>query len=64
MSRTHNGDVELYYETFGDPSDPALLLVNGFGSQCVNFCVEWCGQFAAEGYHVIRFDNRDVGLST
>ena len=64
MSHALNRDVELYYETFGDPSDPALLLVNGLGSQCVNFRVEWCGQFAAEGFHVIRFDNRDVGLST
>lgn len=64
MATAKNGDIELYYETFGDPSDPVLLLVNGFGSQCINFKEEWCARFVAEGFHVVRFDNRDVGLST
>jgi len=64
MPYAQNGDVDLYYETFGEPSDPALLLVNGLGSQCINFRVEWCEKFAAESFFVIRFDNRDVGLST
>lgn len=64
MATTKNGDVELYYETFGNPGDPVLLLVNGFGSQCVNFKEAWCERFVAEGFHVVRFDNRDVGLST
>ena len=64
MATTRNGDVELYYETFGDPADPTLLLVNGLGSQCINFPVEWCEMFAARGYQVVRFDNRDVGLSS
>jgi pimeloyl-ACP methyl ester carboxylesterase len=59
-----NDDCKLYYETFGSPSDPTLLLVNGVGSQCTNFKSEWCERFAAAGFHVIRFDNRDVGLST
>ncbi len=64
MPYTHNGDVELYYETFGKPSDPALLLVNGLGSQCINFSEVWCEKHVAEGFFVVRFDNRDVGLST
>jgi pimeloyl-ACP methyl ester carboxylesterase len=64
MPYAHNGAVDLYYETFGNASDPALLLVNGLGSQCINYRVEWCEKFAAEGFFVIRFDNRDVGLST
>jgi pimeloyl-ACP methyl ester carboxylesterase len=64
MSIARNGDVEIHYETFGDPTDPALVLVNGLGSQCINFDAEWCELFAAEGYRVIRFDNRDVGLSS
>jgi pimeloyl-ACP methyl ester carboxylesterase len=59
-----NGDVELYYESFGDPDDPVLVLVNGLGSQCINFAVEWCQLFVAEGYRVLRMDNRDVGLSS
>ncbi len=64
MATTTNGDVELYYETFGNPGDPVLLLVNGLGSQCINFKEEFCEQFAAQGFSVVRFDNRDVGLSS
>ena len=64
MSRARNGDVEIYYEEFGDPDAPTLLLVNGLGSQCLNYAVEWCELFCDEGFHVVRFDNRDVGLSS
>jgi pimeloyl-ACP methyl ester carboxylesterase len=64
MADATNGDCTLYYETFGSPEDPTLLMVNGLGSQCINYKVEWCEQFVAAGFHVIRFDNRDVGLST
>ena len=64
MSTARNGDVEIYYETFGDPGDPVLVLVNGLGSQCINYAVDWCERFVAEGYRVIRLDNRDVGLSS
>ena len=64
MAIARNGDVELYYEAFGDPADPTLLLVNGLGSQCINFPAEWCEMFVARGYQVVRFDNRDVGLSS
>ena len=60
----HNGACELYFETFGDPIHPALLLVNGLGSQSINYADPWCEMFAAKGLFVIRFDNRDVGLST
>jgi len=59
-----NGDCSIYYETFGSPDDPTLLLVNGLGSQCINYDAAWCEMFAAEGFHVVRYDNRDVGLST
>ena len=64
MSIAHNGDVEIYYESFGDPGRPTLLLINGLGSQCINYPPEWCELFAAEGFRVVRYDNRDVGLST
>jgi len=64
MAFTRNGDVQIYYETFGAPSQPPLLLVNGLGSQCINYCSEWCERFAAAGYFVIRYDNRDVGRSS
>jgi pimeloyl-ACP methyl ester carboxylesterase len=59
-----NGDVRLYYQSFGDPGSPPLLLINGLGSQSINFRDEWCEMFVAAGFFVIRFDNRDVGLST
>jgi pimeloyl-ACP methyl ester carboxylesterase len=64
MPYAKHGDVELYFDTFGDRADPALLLINGLGSQCINYADDWCGRFAAEGFFVVRFDNRDVGLST
>ena len=64
MSTARNGGVEIYYEEFGDPAEPTLLLVNGLGSQCLNYDVAWCELFCDEGFHVARFDNRDVGLST
>src|SRR4051794_33383366 len=64
MATTRNGDVEIFFETFGAPTDPTLLLVNGLGSQCVNYDDRWCEKFATRGYHVVRFDNRDVGLSS
>jgi pimeloyl-ACP methyl ester carboxylesterase len=64
LSVARNGDVELHYETIGDSGNPALVLVNGLGSQCINYDLEWCHLFAAEGFRVIRFDNRDVGLSS
>jgi pimeloyl-ACP methyl ester carboxylesterase len=64
MAFAINGSVRIYYETYGSPARPTLLLVNGLGSQCINYRVEWCERFAAAGYFVIRYDNRDVGFST
>ncbi|MEO6085888.1 MAG: alpha/beta fold hydrolase [Umezawaea sp.] len=58
------GDIELEYETFGDPADPALVLVMGLGTQMITWDLQLCELFAAQGFHVIRFDNRDIGLST
>jgi pimeloyl-ACP methyl ester carboxylesterase len=64
MARATNGNCTIYHETFGDSSHPALLMVNGLGSQCINYKAEWCEMFAARGLFVIRYDNRDMGLST
>jgi pimeloyl-ACP methyl ester carboxylesterase len=58
------GDIDIAYETFGDPSDPALLLVMGLATQMIAWHEDFCGQLAERGFHVIRFDNRDVGRST
>jgi len=64
VGTARNGEVEIYFESLGDPDKPTLLLVNGLGSQCINYYTEWCQRFSDEGIRVIRFDNRDVGLSS
>ncbi len=58
------GDLELCYETFGDPADPAMLLVMGLGTQMLGWHEELCRELAGRGLHVIRYDNRDSGRST
>ena len=64
MTVTRNGDIEICYETIGDPGDPAILFVMGLGAQLIAWHDEWCRTFVDAGYFVIRFDNRDCGLST
>lgn len=56
--------VTIAYDSFGDPGDPALLLVMGLGMQMLGWDEDFCGLLVDRGYRVIRFDNRDVGLST
>ena len=64
MRAPANG-IEIEYETFGDPtSDPPLLLVMGLGAQMVAWDADFCEGLVDRGFFVIRFDNRDVGLST
>ncbi len=58
------GSVELCYETFGDSGDPAVLLIMGLGTQLLGWPAEFCELIAAEGFFVVRYDNRDVGRST
>src|SRR6056297_59907 len=62
--RAPTNGIELEYETFGDPQDPTLLLVHGLGAQLVSWHPDFCEGLVDRGFHVIRFDNRDVGLST
>ncbi len=56
--------IDLAYDTFGARTDPALLLVMGFGSQMIAWHEGFCEMLAAAGFFVIRFDNRDSGLSS
>jgi pimeloyl-ACP methyl ester carboxylesterase len=56
--------IDLRCETFGDPADPALLLVMGHGMQLDAWDREFCERFVERGHFLIRFDNRDVGHST
>jgi pimeloyl-ACP methyl ester carboxylesterase len=55
--------MDIWYETFGDSADPPLLLVMGLGGQAISWPDEFCQGFVDRGFFVIRFDNRDVGLS-
>ena len=64
MPAAQANGIEIAYERFGDPADPALLLIMGLGCQLVLWDEELCGMFVERGFSVIRFDNRDVGLST
>lgn len=64
MAVARSGRVELHYETFGRGDDPVLILVNGLGNQCLSFREEMCLAFVEAGVRVVRFDNRDVGLSS
>ena len=58
------GAIDIAYETFGDSSAPPILLIMGLGAQMIRWDDVFCQLLAAQGYWVIRFDNRDVGLST
>ncbi len=64
MTTTTTNGIEIYFETYGEPTDPTVLLVSGLGAQCLSFDALMCERIAAGGYHVVRYDNRDVGLST
>src|SRR5580704_4777804 len=64
MPRARNGAVEIEYQTFGDPGGEAVLLINGLGSQMTRWPEPFCALLVDKGLFVIRFDNRDVGLST
>lgn len=59
-----SGDLEIFYEDMGNPDDPAVLLIMGLGAQLVFWREGFCRQIIDRGYRVIRFDNRDVGLSS
>jgi pimeloyl-ACP methyl ester carboxylesterase len=60
---TANG-IEIEYESFGHEDAETILLIMGLGAQMTRWKPELCRKLAAKGYRVIRFDNRDVGLST
>jgi len=61
---TVNTGVELCYETFGDPADPTVLLIMGLGTQMLAWDEQFCALLVERGFHVVRYDNRDVGRST
>ena len=56
--------IDIAFERFGDPGAPPLLLIMGLGTQMLGWPDGFCEALADHGMHVIRFDNRDIGLST
>jgi pimeloyl-ACP methyl ester carboxylesterase len=56
--------ITLCYDTFGDPSAPPMVLIMGLAAQMILWDDDFCTELAARGYWVIRFDNRDIGMST
>jgi pimeloyl-ACP methyl ester carboxylesterase len=57
-------DIDIAFERFGDPLAPPVLLIMGLGTQMLGWPDGFCATLADRGMHVIRFDNRDIGLST
>ncbi|MFD0903437.1 alpha/beta fold hydrolase [Actinomadura sediminis] len=57
-------DAELCVETFGDPADPAVLLIDGAAASMLWWEAGLCARIAGAGRFVIRYDNRDTGRST
>ena len=58
------GSVTLCYETFGEPANPAILLIMGLGTQMVAWSEDFCRMLVDRGFFVVRYDNRDCGKST
>jgi pimeloyl-ACP methyl ester carboxylesterase len=64
MPQVRANGINLEYETFGDRGAPPIVLIMGLGAQLVLWPDELCAALAGAGHYVVRFDNRDIGLST
>jgi len=64
MARLNANGIEIEYETIGDPQAPAMLMIMGLGAQLTTWDDGFCRDLADRGFYVIRYDNRDAGLST
>jgi pimeloyl-ACP methyl ester carboxylesterase len=64
MPKARANGIDIAYETFGKVGDRPLILIMGIGSQMVSWPTEFCEKLAATGHFAVRFDNRDVGLTT
>nr|BFE72786.1 alpha/beta hydrolase [Actinoplanes digitatis] len=64
MPDVRSNGIQLRYETLGEHDAPALLLIMGLGAQLIDWPQDFCELLAARGLRVIRFDNRDAGLSS
>ena len=64
MATASANGIRIAYESFGDSGAPAIVLIMGLGMQLIAWPEPFCEKLAAAGFRVIRFDNRDIGLST
>ena len=64
MAKVTANGIQLEYDTFGDKTAQPLLLIMGLGSQMILWDPDFCQMLADRGHYVVRFDNRDIGLST
>lgn len=64
MPQLQSNGLTIEYDTFGDRGADPLLLIMGLGTQMTAWTPEFCNSLATHGHYVIRFDNRDIGLST
>lgn len=64
MPQAHVNGIDIEYVTDGDPSDPPILLVMGLGAQLITWPEGFVDELRRRGFYIIRFDNRDSGLST
>src|SRR6476469_4628334 len=64
MPVTSANVIEIAYDDRGSPTDPAILLIMGLGTQMIAWPEAFCVALAQRGFRVVRFDNRDIGLST
>lgn len=64
MSKIKSNGIEIEYDCFGKKDAEAILLISGLGTQMIRWSETFCQMLAEQGYFVIRFDNRDTGLST
>jgi len=64
MPNVKANGIQLEYDTIGNPAFPPLLLIMGLGGQLIHWDDDFCRQLADRGLYIVRFDNRDTGLST
>src|SRR5947209_6427049 len=64
MPQIHANGIQIEYEEFGERSAPAILLIMGLAAQLIHWPDDFCIALARAGYRVIRYDNRDIGLSS
>jgi pimeloyl-ACP methyl ester carboxylesterase len=64
MPNVKANGIQLEYDTIGNPASPPLLLIMGLGGQLIHWDDDFCRQLADRGLYILRFDNRDTGLST